>query len=143
MTAAAKAATDNAVGTRPLVIAVTILTSLDDHDLAEVGLAGPVEERAIALAKLAQDSGLDGVVCAPTDIAGIRAACGDDFKLIVPGIRPAGVDHGDQKRVLTPGAAMELGASYLVIGRAISDADDPVTAAQAIADDLEGERSNG
>jgi orotidine-5'-phosphate decarboxylase len=138
MEAAAKAAADNAVGARPLVIAVTILTSLDDQDLADVGLAGPVEDRAIALAKLAQESGLDGVVCAPTDITGIRTACGHDFKLIVPGIRPAGVDQGDQKRVLTPGAAMGLGASFLVIGRAISGADDPAAAAQAIAGDLEG-----
>jgi orotidine-5'-phosphate decarboxylase len=136
MTAAANAASENAVGARPLVIAVTILTSLDDQDLAEIGLTGPVEERAIALAKLAQDNGLDGVVCAPTDITGIHAACGDGFKLIVPGIRPAGVDRGDQKRVLTPDAAMALGASYLVIGRAISGASDPVAAAQAIAREI-------
>jgi orotidine-5'-phosphate decarboxylase len=143
MAAAAKAAAENSVGARPLIIAVTILTSMDDQDLADVGLAGPVEERAVALAKLAQDSGLDGVVCAPTDITGIRAACGDDFKLIVPGIRPAGVDQGDQKRVLTPRAAMDLGASYLVIGRAISGADDPVSAAQAIAEDLKDFQANG
>ncbi len=120
----------------PMVVGVTILTSLDDEDLADIGIIGPAQARAVALAKLSQDCGLAGVVCAGTDIAAIRQACGDDFCLIVPGIRPAGAAQGDQKRVLTPRAAIDLGASYLVIGRPITGADDPAAAAQAIAAEL-------
>ncbi len=123
---------------RPLVIAVTVLTSLDGGDLDAVGIRGPVEDRVTALARLAQDRGLDGVVCAATDIAAIRAACGKDFTLVVPGIRPAGSDISDHKRSLTPSDALAAGANYLVIGRPISGADDPAAAARAIADEIAG-----
>jgi len=126
-----------ALGTvRPMVIAVTVLTSMDDGDLAAVGQSAPVSDQVVRLARLTQDSGLDGVVCSAHEIKAIRAACGLDFKLIVPGIRPAGADIGDQKRVLTPADAINAGADFLVIGRPITGAPDPVAAADAITADL-------
>lgn len=121
---------------RPLLIAVTVLTSLSDEDLAEIGLQGPSEDRVVALAKLTQECGLDGVVCSPLEIEAVRKACGPDFKLMVPGIRPAWSVAGDQKRIMTPRQAVDLGADYLVIGRPITGAEDPVAAAQKIADEL-------
>ena len=125
-----------AAGGRSLVIAVTVLTSLDDSDLEAVGLRGPAADRAVALARLSQDCGLDGVVCSAHEIAAIRAACGQDFKLIVPGVRPAGAETGDQKRVMTPGDAKRAGADYLVVGRPITGAADPAAAARAIVESL-------
>lgn len=122
--------------TPPKLIAVTVLTSLDDADLAEVGLLGPAGERAVELAKLTQDCGLDGVVCSPREIEAIRAACGPDFQLVVPGVRPTGAAAGDQKRVMTPVEARDAGADVLVIGRPITGADDPAAAARAIAAEL-------
>jgi orotidine-5'-phosphate decarboxylase len=133
-----KAAADAAEGSTSNVIAVTLLTSLDADDLAAVGIAGPVERRVVALARLVQAQGCQGVVCAASEIAAIRAACGPDFKLVVPGIRPAGAAAGDQKRVMTPRAALDLGADVLVVGRPITGADDPAAAAKAIAADCRG-----
>lgn len=121
---------------RPMVIAVTVLTSMDESDLDAVGQRGPAVEQVVRLAELTQKCGLDGVVCSAREITAIRDACGPDFKLIVPGIRPAGSDMGDQKRVMTPSDAVNAGADYLVIGRPITSAADPVVAAIAIADDL-------
>ncbi len=120
----------------PLVIAVTVLTSLDDRDLDAVGQRSPALEQAVRLALLAKESGLDGVVCSPHEVAAIRARCGADFKLVVPGIRPASAALGDQKRVMTPAQAVAAGADHLVIGRPITQAQDPVLAAQAIAAEL-------
>ena len=137
MRAAAKAVA-TAEGTRPLLIAVTVLTSLGDDDLAEIGVPASAAEQVLRLAKLAQASGLDGVVCSAHEITAIRAACGPDFKLVVPGIRPAWADKGDQKRVMTPAQAVALGADYLVIGRPITAAEDPVGAAQRIGAELRG-----
>ena len=105
---------------------------------AEVGLAGPTRERTLALAALARDCGLDGVVCSPREIAPLRAEFGPDFLLVVPGVRPAGASLGDQKRVMTPGEALGAGADYLVVGRPISGAEDPAAAARAIAAELAG-----
>jgi orotidine-5'-phosphate decarboxylase len=122
---------------RPLVLGVTVLTSLDDSDLAEVGQAGPVSEQVLRLASLAQDCGLDGVVCSPREIALLRRACGPAFVLMVPGIRPQWSAKGDQKRVMTPAEALAEGADYLVIGRPITSADDPETAARRIMAELE------
>lgn len=137
MLEAAREAVAGAGGdTPPKLIAVTVLTSLDDADLAEVGLLGPAGERAVELARLTQDSGLDGVVCSPREIAAIRAACGPDFQLVVPGVRPAGTAAGDQKRVTTPLEARDAGADVLVIGRPITGAEDPGAAARAIAAEL-------
>jgi len=120
----------------PLVIAVTVLTSLDDQDLEAVGQHSPALEQAVRLALLAKESGLGGVVCSPHEVAAIRARCGADFKLVVPGIRPASAALGDQKRVMTPAQAIAAGADHLVIGRPITQAQDPVAAAQAIAAEL-------
>ena len=122
----------------PKVIAVTVLTSLDAPALAEVGLAGTPREAALRLALLARASGLDGVVCSPEEVAAIREACGPGFLLVVPGIRPAGSDSGDQKRIATPAAAARAGADLLVIGRPITGAPDPVAAARAIAAEIDG-----
>ena len=130
-----KAARDAARG-ETLVIAVTVLTSLDDADLEAVGLRGPASERAVALARLARECGMDGVVCAAHEIAAVRAACGPAFRLVVPGLRPAGAELGDQKRVMTPAEARRLGADWLVVGRPIADAPDPAAAARAIVEGL-------
>lgn len=120
----------------PKVIAVTVLTSLDAAALGEVGLSGTPREAALRLAVLARESGLDGVVCSPEEIEAIRAACGPEFLLVVPGIRPAGSDAGDQKRVATPASAAKSGADLLVIGRPITGASDPAAAARAIAAEI-------
>ncbi len=135
MEAAAKEA-QKAGKDRPWIIGVTVLTSLDDSDLSDVGVTKSSQDQAVALAQLAKDSGLDGVVCSPMDIEAIRKECGPEFKLIVPGIRPAGAPLGDQKRVLTPSEAYQLGADVMVIGRPITQADDPAEAARAIAQSL-------
>lgn len=130
-----KAAREAARG-ETLVIAVTVLTSLDDGDLDAIGLRGPAAARAVALARLAQACGLDGVVCSAHEIAAVREACGPAFKLVVPGLRPAGAEAGDQKRVTTPGDAKRAGADYLVIGRPIAAAADPAAAARAVVESL-------
>lgn len=122
--------------TRPKVIAVTVLTSMDDGDLDAVGQKGPSTDQVVRLARLTQDCGLAGVVCSPREIAAIRAACGPDFTLVVPGIRPAGAAVGDQKRVMTPRQAIDAGADWLVIGRPITGAPDPIAAAREILREL-------
>lgn len=122
---------------RPILIAVTVLTSMDESDLDAVGQHGPASDQVVRLAELTQKCGLDGVVCSAHEISRIREACGPDFRLIVPGIRPAGSAAGDQKRVMTPRQAVDAGADWLVIGRPITGADDPVAAAKAIAAELQ------
>ena len=118
---------------RPLVIAVTVLTSISQDVLSdELGIDRPIGEYAVGLARLAQQAGCDGVVCSPHEIAAIREACGSEFVIVTPGVRPAGSDHGDQRRVLSPGQAAASGADYLVIGRPISAAPDPVAAARTV-----------
>ena len=117
---------------KPLLIAVTILTSLDIADLYKLGSSDAPQKQVTRLAKLSQDCGLDGVVCSALEISAVREVCGNSFKLIVPGIRPEGNEMGDQKRTLTPKQALENGADYIVIGRPITSAADPVAAAQAI-----------
>jgi orotidine-5'-phosphate decarboxylase len=120
----------------PWLVAVTVLTSLDDADLAAVGQQGPAAEQVVRLARLAQDCGLDGVVCGPREIAPLRAACGPEFKLVVPGIRPAWAASGDQKRVMTPKAAVAAGADVIIIGRPITAAENPLGAAEKIVAEL-------
>ena len=126
---------------RPLLIAVTVLTSLDRPRLAEVGLdvepAGQVER----LARLAAASGLDGVVCSPQEIALVKAACGRAFLAVTPGVRPAGSAQDDQQRIATPGAACAAGADHLVIGRPITRAADPMAAIAAIAAEIAAGRT--
>ncbi|UEM19684.1 orotidine-5'-phosphate decarboxylase [Skermanella mucosa] len=121
---------------RPRLLGVTVLTSLDDDDLVAVGQGVPVLDQARRLAALAQSSGLDGIICSPAEVAALRAECGPDFVLMVPGIRPAGSAVGDQKRVMTPRDAVEQGADFLVIGRPITQAPDPAEAARAIVGEL-------
>ncbi len=121
---------------RPQIIGVTVLTSLADADLDAVGQAVPVADQVRRLAALARSCGLDGLVCSPHEIAALRADCGADFTLVVPGIRPAWAAAGDQKRIMTPAEAVRLGASYLVIGRPITAAADPAGAAGRIADEF-------
>lgn len=134
--AAAEAAAE-AGSERPLVLAVTVLTSLDDDDLHAIGVDADVTTQVVRLARLSQDNGIDGVVCSAREIEALREACGPDFKLLVPGIRPTWAATGDQKRVMTPKEAVAKGADYLVIGRPITGADDPVAAAERIADELD------
>jgi orotidine-5'-phosphate decarboxylase len=118
------------------LLGVTVLTSLDDADLARVGQMGSAADQALRLAALAQEAGCDGVVCAPQEVAMLRRACGPAFLLVVPGIRPAGAAVGDQKRVMAPREALAAGADYLVIGRPITGAPDPAAAARAILAEL-------
>ena len=117
-----------------------MLTSLEDCDLPGIGVSGTTLEQAVRLAVLARESGLDGVVCSPHEIAAVRAACGSEFLIVTPGVRPAGGELGDQKRVMTPKQAVDAGADILVIGRPITSAADPVRAARQIAADLGQER---
>jgi orotidine-5'-phosphate decarboxylase len=123
------------------LVAVTLLTSVDARALADLPMAGHPEGIARRLAVLARDCGLDGVVCAATDLAAIRDACGPEFLTVVPGIRPAGADLQDQKRVATPGAAIAAGAGILVIGRPITGAPDPEAAAAAVLREIENAAS--
>ncbi len=134
---AAQQYAESAGSPRPLVIAVTVLTSLDAEALSAVGVTGSVEEQVVRLALLAQVSGLDGVVASPLEIEAIRKACGTDFLIVTPGVRPAGAATHDQARVATPAAALKAGADYLVIGRALTGAPDPRAAAEAIAAELQ------
>jgi orotidine-5'-phosphate decarboxylase len=132
----ARAAASKAGLPRPSLIAVTVLTSLDTEALSKIGLSGTPREAAVRLAVLAKESGLDGVVCSPEEVGAIRAACGKDFLLVVPGVRPAGAETGDQKRVATPGDAIRAGADLLVVGRPILAARDPVAAARALVAEI-------
>lgn len=116
----------------PRLIAVTVLTSMTQSDLADIGMQGQPDEAVLRLARLAQSAGLDGVVCSAQEARVLRAACGAGFNLITPGIRPAEAAQDDQKRVMTPRAAIDAGADYLVIGRPITQAADPVAMLQRI-----------
>lgn len=141
MKAASEAATlaaKNEGCERPIIVGVTILTSLDNEDIEAIGFQNKVSMQVVKLARLAKESGLDGVVCSPHEIKLIKESCGADFKLVVPGIRPAGSDTGDQKRVMTPEEAVSLGADYLVIGRPITKSDNPAQSAQLVANEING-----
>lgn len=116
---------------RPLLIGVTVLTSMNEADLAEIGLPAPAIQ-VERLARLAKASGLDGVVCSAQESSLLKAACGQEFKLITPGIRPASASLDDQNRVMTPEAAIAAGSDYLVIGRPITQSADPIATLQAI-----------
>ena len=126
--------------TRPALLGVTVLTSLDSAALREIGISGTARSRALALAKLAEESGLDGVVASAHEVSAIRKACGHKFLIVVPGIRPASSDSQDQSRVATPREAIRAGASYLVVGRPITGAANPRAAALAIAKEIESAR---
>ena len=136
MMKAAVAANSEAGDARPLMLAVTVLTSLDDDDLMELGVSANAGEQVVRLARMAQDCGVDGVVCSPKEITLLRNACGPNFKLVVPGIRPTWAPTNDQKRFSTPADSVAMGADYLVIGRPITGAKDPVAAAMRISEEL-------
>lgn len=119
-----------------LVLGVTVLTSLTETDLLEIGFGGSAVDNVVRLARLAQSSGLRGVVASPLEIEPIREACGKDFVILTPGIRPKDSDAGDQQRVMTPGQAVRAGADYIVVGRPITDAADPRSAALRVVDEM-------
>ena len=121
----------------PKLIGVTVLTSMDAEDWAGLGHTGEIADAVLRRAKLAQEAGVDGVVASPAETAEIRRACGEDFLIVTPGIRPAGVSHDDQRRVMTPAGAIRAGASQIVIGRAIYAAEDPRMAAERILKEME------
>ncbi len=122
---------------RPLLIAVTVLTSMSTEDLGEVGVAGTPADQVLRLARLTQACKLDGVVCSAQEAALLRADLGADFRLVTPGIRPAGADLGDQRRVMTPAEALGAGATDLVIGRPITGAADPLVALKQIQSEIQ------
>lgn len=122
----------------PRLIAVTILTSMAQLDLVELGIAATPAEQVLRLAKLTRDSGLDGVVCSAQEASMLRRECGNAFCLVTPGIRPAETSPDDQSRIMTPRAALENGSSYLVIGRPITKAADPLRALQQITNEIGG-----
>ncbi|MCL2495827.1 MAG: orotidine-5'-phosphate decarboxylase [Clostridiales bacterium] len=122
---------------KPLAIAVTVLTSINQNAFEqEMGVKIPIVEHVVELAKMAQQAGMDGVVCSPQEIGPVRAACGPDMLIVTPGIRPAWASSNDQERVLTPQAAIKAGASYLVVGRPIITAADPKEAARKIVAEM-------
>lgn len=137
MRAAVQKAAETAYRTR--LLGVTVLTSMDAGDLSQTGIASEPAAQVVRLAGLAQDSGMDGVICSAEEITPLREKLGKDFILMVPGIRPAWAAANDQKRVMTPRDAMRAGASYLVIGRPITADAHPADAAKRIADELGGE----
>ena len=120
----------------PLLVAVTILTSLSAEDIAEVGYTGQPADNVLRLAELARLSGMDGVVCSPREAAQLRAGMGRDFLLVTPGVRPRDAAADDQRRVMSPAEAIASGASYLVIGRPITAAEDPLAALKAINEEI-------
>ena len=122
---------------RPMLVAVTLLTSIDAKALADLPMAGHPEGIARRLAVLAKECGLDGVVCSAADLPLIRAACGPDFLTVVPGIRPAGSQAADQKRIATPRQALDAGADLLVVGRPVTAAPDPAAALEALLEEIE------
>lgn len=123
---------------RPLLIAVTVLTSMSDEDLAEMGYSESAQERVSRLARLTAESGLDGVVCSARESSMLREQCGPEFSLVTPGIRLQGDSADDQRRVVTPAAAMAMGSNYLVIGRSVTKAQDPLAKLKIIQAELGG-----
>ena len=121
----------------PKIIGVTVLTSMNEDDWKKLGETEPMADRVTRLATLAKAAGLDGVVASPQEAAGIREACGDDFLIVTPGVRPSGASVDDQSRIATPAQALQNGATHLVIGRPIRAAKDPKTAALAILKEME------
>lgn len=136
MVAAAREAAEPAGAERPLILAVTVLTSLDAAALQATGVAGTVSAQVLRLGRLALDAGADGLVCSAHEILRLREVFGSKPVLVVPGIRPVGSERGDQARVMTPEAAVQAGANYIVVGRPITNAADPGRAAAEIASSI-------
>ncbi len=121
---------------RPLILGVTILTSMDQRAIGEVGIGKGIEEEVLSLATMAKESGLDGVVASPHETSAIREKSGKDFIIVTPGVRPEWAAAGDQKRIATPGEAIKAGADYIVVGRPIVEADDPAEAVRKIIEEM-------
>ena len=130
ISAAAEAA--HSLPHRPKILAITILTSLEQADLSMMGVSRQIETQTAALAMMAVEAGADGVVCSPREVANLKAILPEGTLLVTPGVRPAGASLGDQKRVATPGEAVRNGSTHLVVGRPILQAEDPVAAAKSI-----------
>jgi orotidine-5'-phosphate decarboxylase len=133
-----RAAAAGRAGSDLKVLAVTVLTSYDDRDAAEASYAGTVDDLVARRAAQARECGVDGIVCAATEAARVRAVVGPDLLVVTPGIRPSGAEAGDQKRIVTPREALRAGADYLVVGRPVTAAPDPHGAAKAILDEMAG-----
>jgi orotidine-5'-phosphate decarboxylase len=136
MESAARAVQNEFGKERPKLLAVTILTSSNEATLRQIGIEHSVQDMVVRLARLARESGMDGVVASPLEIGLIRAACGPDFLIVTPGVRPSFAAADDQKRIMTPVEAVRTGADYLVIGRPIAKAADPAAAAEMISDEI-------
>ncbi len=134
--AAAKGAREAKSGGKPILLGVTILTSMNNEDMRSIGIAGDLQEKVIELARLAADSGLDGVVASAKEARAIKEKIGKDFLVVTPGVRPEWAARGDQKRILTPKQAMSEGADYIVVGRPIIQAEDPAAAAKKIIEEM-------
>ncbi|HXF76702.1 MAG TPA: orotidine-5'-phosphate decarboxylase [Methylomirabilota bacterium] len=122
---------------RPIMLAVTVLTSLNQDDLKRVGVEHKVADQVVRLALLTQEAGMDGVVASPQEVADIRAACGRGFIIVTPGIRPADSGRNDQQRIMTPADAVRAGVDYIVVGRPIVEAENPLSAARSIVAEME------
>lgn len=133
---AMRAAVKAAAGSPLKLLGVTVLTSMDDADLIEAGYADTAETLVLKRAKQAREAGMDGIVCSAEESAKVRPILGPDLAIVTPGIRPAGADHGDQKRVMTPSEALRAGSTHLVVARPIVKAGDPCEAARAILDEM-------
>jgi orotidine-5'-phosphate decarboxylase len=131
-----RAANEAAAG-RLNLLAVTVLTSLSDEDMQEIGVSGRVSDQVLRMASLAQSAGCQGIVASPRESLMVRKALGEDFAIVTPGIRPAGAETNDQQRIATPAQAISNGASHIVVGRPITHAPDPARAAQAIISEME------
>ena len=136
MLAACREGAEEAREDRAKLVAITVLTSMNQDALSEIGVESPVAEEAARLAKLAQANGIDGIVCSPMEAHDMRELLGPDALIVTPGVRPVGAALGDQSRVATPSQAIERGASHIVVGRPITGADDPVAAFDAIVSEL-------
>lgn len=135
---AVHAAAEAAGKPAPKLIAVTILTSMDNEQFADLNYKNTIAEQVIALAKLAKEAGMDGVVASPQEASAIREACGKDFLIVTPGVRPAGASLDDQSRVATPAGAFRNGSSHIVVGRPITKAENRQAAAEAIVEEIKG-----
>jgi orotidine-5'-phosphate decarboxylase len=136
MMAAAREALEIGAGQRPLLIAVTVLTSMGESELHAIGIDATPEDQVMRLAGLSREAGLDGVVCSAREASRLRGEMGPGFVLVTPGIRPMGSEVGDQTRILTPAQALSAGADYLVIGRPITQAADPLSALASISQEI-------
>lgn len=143
MMVAAREQLDKVAGPSPLLIAVTVLTSMERKDLAGVALDVDPRDQVLNLANLTRQAGLDGVVCSAQEVSMLRASLGNDFCLVTPGIRPADSAADDQRRIVTPADAIAMGSSYLVVGRPITQSQDPVLACEGIASDIAGVKLGG